>query len=80
MFVDYIGILLFVVFWLEDQFVEDESEVLEILFVDYLFFWCNIFFGKVEVYVVMLFWCILVLLMCDVIGVMWDEFQEEDEE
>lgn len=80
MLVDYIGILLFVVFWLEDQLMEDESEVLEILFSEYLLFWCGVFFGKVEVYVIMFFWCIMVLLICDVISVMWDELEEDFEE
>lgn len=77
--VDYFGLLLLVVFWLEDYVVEDQSEMLEFLFVDYILLWCGMMLGKVEVYVYMLFWCIMVLLICDVIVVMWDEFQEEDE-
>ena len=77
---DHIGTLLLAASWLEDQSAEDESEALEILFVEYLLPWCGTFLGKVEAHASSPFWRTMAPLTRDAIGAMWDELQEDTEE
>ncbi|WP_174510088.1 TorD/DmsD family molecular chaperone [Klebsiella oxytoca] len=77
---DHIGSLLLAASWLEDHATEDESEVLETLFADYILPWCGTFLGKVEAHAETPFWRIMALLTREAISAMWDELEEETEE
>jgi TorA maturation chaperone TorD len=48
--------LLLAASWLEDHAPEDESDVLETLFAEYILPWCGEFLGKVEAHATTPFW------------------------
>ena len=77
---DHIGSLLLAASWLEDHATEDESEVLETLFADYILPWCGTFLGKVEAHAQTPFWRTMAVLTREAISAMWDELEEETED
>ena len=77
---DHIGTLLLAASWLEDNAAQEGSEVLEMLFADYLLPWCDTFLGKVEAHATTPFWRTMAPLTRDAIAAMWEELQEEPQE
>ena len=78
--VDHLGSLLLAASWLEDHAAEDESEVLETLFAEYILPWCGAFLGKVEAHATTPFWRTMAPLTREALSAMWDELQEENEQ
>ncbi|BFO34020.1 TorD/DmsD family molecular chaperone [Klebsiella pasteurii] len=77
---DHFGSLLLAASWLEDHAAEDESEVLETLFAEYILPWCGEFLGKVEAHATTPFWRTMAPLTREAVSAMWDELQEENEQ
>ncbi|MBZ7720984.1 molecular chaperone [Klebsiella oxytoca] len=77
---DHLGSLLLAASWLEDHAAEDESEVLETLFAEYILPWCDAFLGKVEAHATTPFWRTMAPLTREALSAMWDELQEEGEQ
>ncbi|MEN0615127.1 molecular chaperone [Klebsiella indica] len=74
---DHLGSLLLAASWLEDHATEDEDEVLETLFAEYILPWCGSFLGKVEAHAVTPFWRTMAPLTREALSAMWDELQEQ---
>lgn len=77
---DHFGSLLLAASWLEDHAAEEESEVLETLFAEYILPWCGEFLGKVEAHATTPFWRTMAPLTREAVSAMWDELQEENEQ
>ncbi|QXC98750.1 TorD/DmsD family molecular chaperone [Klebsiella sp. PL-2018] len=77
---DHLGSLLLAASWLEDHAPEDERDVLETLFAEYILPWCGEFLGKVEAHATTPFWRAMAPLTREALSAMWDELQEENEQ
>ncbi len=77
---DHFGSLLLAASWLEDHVPQDETEVLETLFAEYLLPWCGAFLGKVEAHATTPFWRTMATLTRKALSAMWDELQEDNEQ
>lgn len=77
---DHLGSLLLAASWLEDHPTEDENDVLETLFAEYILPWCGAFLGKVEAHATTPFWRTMAPLTREALSAMWDELQEENED